>query len=157
MISIYINQHKCAQPHGGNLQRLKILVVDDESEWRKTLQYLLGHDHEVTLSTDVRPAMALIDKYMDFDLVISDFTLIDMTNNGVDLLLHAQKLMPRAKLRLMSHHIHPSLEETLEDIEIGIYLKRHLKTHLEQDGFLKPSPPAPMNASGPTRQRRRRK
>jgi CheY-like chemotaxis protein len=58
------------------------LVIDDEPGVGRTLHRLLGGEHDVTVLTDGHQALALFERDTDFDVVICDLTMPDLS--GID-------------------------------------------------------------------------
>jgi PAS domain S-box-containing protein len=76
-----------AAPAAGNTRRLDILLVEDHKDTRLTIQRLLETSHHrVTAASDAQSALALAAK-AQFDLVISDLGLPDLTGHELMRLL----------------------------------------------------------------------
>jgi CheY-like chemotaxis protein len=68
---------------------LRILVVDDDSLVRTALERCLG-DHQVTLADGADAAMALLDAGAQFDLILCDLMMPDMTGMELHALLRRE-------------------------------------------------------------------
>jgi DNA-binding NtrC family response regulator len=64
-------------------RRGRILVIDDEPAVGRTLQRLLGREHEVTVLSDAHQALDLFAEGAEFDMIICDLTMPDLS--GIDL------------------------------------------------------------------------
>lgn len=62
--------------------RGRILIVDDQQNWRKALSKLLM-DYEVHLAVNVAEAMQALERFA-FDVVILDVRLVDQDNFNLD-------------------------------------------------------------------------
>jgi CheY-like chemotaxis protein len=65
----------------------RVLVIDDEVAVGRTIQRLLGERHEVTVTTTGREALALLAAGADFDVILCDLTMPEMS--GSDVYAHA--------------------------------------------------------------------
>jgi anti-sigma regulatory factor (Ser/Thr protein kinase) len=63
--------------------RGRILVVDDEEVLRRTMQRLLGAEHDVSLAASGAEARSLLERDSSFDLILCDLMMPEMT--GMDL------------------------------------------------------------------------
>jgi CheY-like chemotaxis protein len=64
-------------------RRGKILVVDDEPAIANTLARMLGDQHDVTVETDSRNALARLSRGEGYDVVLCDLTMPSVS--GMDL------------------------------------------------------------------------
>jgi CheY-like chemotaxis protein len=73
----------------------RVLVIDDEAAVGRTIQRLLGEQYEVVVLTAGREAIdLLVGKAADFDLILCDLTMPDVT--GID--VYAQATRSRADI-----------------------------------------------------------
>ena len=78
---------------------LRLLFVDDEPNIRRGYQRAFGKHHEVAVAGDGREALTLLDAGADFDVVICDLTMPNMT--GMELFERLQVLHPRLTDRVI--------------------------------------------------------
>lgn len=64
------------------VRRGRILIIDDEPAVGRTLHRLLGGDHDVTVLCDGQQALDLIGQGAQFDVVLCDLTMPDLS--GID-------------------------------------------------------------------------
>ncbi len=64
-------------------RRLRILVVDDEQRYAKSLELLLASDYDVTIATNGKRALELFAEKGRFDVILCDLMMPQMT--GMDL------------------------------------------------------------------------
>lgn len=85
--------------------RPKVLVVDDISDWRKTLLGLLTDEgYEVTTAASAAEAMQRVEK-MTFDLALVDIRLDDSeegNTDGLDLIKAIKKSRRAAKIAALT-------------------------------------------------------
>lgn len=75
--------------------RGRVLVIDDEAAVGRTIQRLLGEQYEVVVLTAGREAIdLLVAKAADFDLILCDLTMPDVT--GMD--VYARSVQARADI-----------------------------------------------------------
>jgi CheY-like chemotaxis protein len=73
----------------------RVLVIDDEAAVGRTIQRLLGEQYEVVVLTAGREALdLLIGKQAEFDLILCDLTMPDVT--GMD--VYTRSVQARADL-----------------------------------------------------------
>ena len=66
----------------------RVLVIDDEAAVGRTIQRLLGEQYEVVVLTAGREAIdLLVGKKAEFDLILCDLTMPDIT--GMDVYTHS--------------------------------------------------------------------
>ena len=63
--------------------RARVLVIDDEVPIANTMRELLGAKHDVTATTSVRDALAVVQSGRDFDVVFCDLMMPGMS--GIEL------------------------------------------------------------------------
>lgn len=74
--------HVDAPPVVAAPRRGRILVIDDEEIVARAVRRTLQDEHDVTLSLGARPALEMLDAGQDFDLILCDLMMPDMT--GMD-------------------------------------------------------------------------
>ena len=72
-----------ATPAPRQTGRGRVLVVDDEEQIRKALRRVLGRHHDVVTVASAREARALLEVSRDFDMILCDVMMPEMT--GVEL------------------------------------------------------------------------
>jgi DNA-binding NtrC family response regulator len=75
----------------------KILIVDDQKNWRKALSELLD-DYEISLATNVNEAKQALQEFT-FDVAVLDVRLVDQDEfnaDGIDLL----KMLKKGELHI---------------------------------------------------------
>ena len=83
------------------VQAGRVLVIDDEAAVGRTIQRLLGEQYEVVVLTAGKDAIdLLVGKEADFDLILCDLTMPDVT--GMDVYTRASKLAPTSATVLSS-------------------------------------------------------
>ncbi len=94
-----------------------ILVIEDEMNFRKTLELFLKKDgHSVGSAEDASEAMTLLSQ-MAFDVVITDIFMPDIT--GVDLLIEIKKSSPHVPVIMMTGA--PNLVTITESLRAGAF------------------------------------
>jgi CheY-like chemotaxis protein/anti-sigma regulatory factor (Ser/Thr protein kinase) len=73
--------------------RGRVLVVDDEVMVGRAVKRVLGREHEVTVATSGEEAKRILEKDRDFDVLISDLLMPDVT--GMDLHEWLQERNPK--------------------------------------------------------------
>ena len=92
-----------------------ILLIDDEASARDNYRTILKHyGHEVTLATNVREAVKLLNGNV-FDLVITDMRM--GAESGLDMLREARKLAPETEVIVLTGHA--ELENAVEAMKLG--------------------------------------
>src|SRR4051812_41173247 len=82
------------------MNKLSILVADDEDSIRSLIQHFLGTaGHAVTVVGNAREAFEAMPK-QQFDLVITDVLMPD--GDGLDLITELKKQQPKARILAMS-------------------------------------------------------
>jgi signal transduction histidine kinase/CheY-like chemotaxis protein len=71
---------------------LRVLVIDDEPEIRRSLRRLLGSKHQVDFSTNGAEALRLFVQGERYDVIISDLSMPEM--NGIELFSELQQRFP---------------------------------------------------------------
>ena len=89
-----INNGVDVQPRRG-----RILVIDDEVAVGRTLNRLLGSQHDVTVVSDGRQALDLFAGGAHFDVIICDLTMPELS--GMDIYEHCQKQKPELAERFV--------------------------------------------------------
>jgi CheY-like chemotaxis protein len=64
-------------------KRARILVIDDEPLLGRTLSFMLEERHDVVVLGNGREALARLDADSDFDLVLCDLDMPEMTGQAV--------------------------------------------------------------------------
>ena len=85
-------------PDEGASPRASILVVDDDRQVGRALARTLG-EHDVTVVTEGRMALHLLESGKDFDVIFSDVMMPGMS--GVDLYEELARRFPRAAGRVV--------------------------------------------------------
>lgn len=80
------------------MRRLRILVVDDDTQLRLMWLRVLGRYHEVVLAEDGREALAVLSHHID--IVVSDLEMPNLDGRG--LLRRVAELHPRIRRFLCS-------------------------------------------------------
>lgn len=81
------------------LQRVKLLVVDDEPYICTAIQRLLRREHRVTALTTVREALALLESGERFDVILSDLMMPEQ--NGEDFYKELNRVAPDQAKRMI--------------------------------------------------------
>jgi two-component system, NtrC family, sensor kinase len=69
-----------APREGGNASRRgRVLIVDDEARVRSTAAFLLKKEHDVCEAVGGREALAIVDRGTDFDVILCDLMMPDMS------------------------------------------------------------------------------
>ncbi len=76
-------QETAAPEPSADERRLRVLVVDDEVAYARSLRLLLGEQHDVIVESDGRRALATLTAGERFDIVLCDLMMAGMT--GMDL------------------------------------------------------------------------
>lgn len=80
-------------------RRGRILVIDDEAIVGRSLRLTLGREHEVTVMTDARKALARLTDGETFDVILCDLMMPQMS--GMDLYAEVHAVAPRQAERLV--------------------------------------------------------
>lgn len=101
----------------------QILYVDDEPLMRRTFQRAVRRaGYEVTLAASGREAVELASR-VQFDVVLSDFALGDLT--GLEVLGHIRALQPGCALILVSGYFNPSAEApAMKAAGVSIFIEK---------------------------------
>ena len=102
-------------------QKLKVLIVDDEAELRRSLRlffesHLDGYKLSISESSDGEEAIQVF-KQQAFDLVLMDVRMPKVS--GLDALSEIKKLNPRTFVVVMTAH--GNLKDAVEAIKLGSY------------------------------------
>jgi signal transduction histidine kinase len=81
-----------ASPAPPPVQRARVLVVDDDKQLLRTVQRVLGRDHEVVTAGGGKEALALLSGAEPFDAILCDLMMPDMT--GMALYAELSKSAP---------------------------------------------------------------
>ena len=82
------------------VEKPKILCVDDEEEVLNSLERLLRHDFEVTTCNNPTQALELFEKSPNFAIVLSDYRMPEL--NGVELLTKIKQMNPTTVRAILS-------------------------------------------------------
>ena len=94
---------------------MKILIVDDDTEYRQALQDLLeGSGNVVITASDGELAMLAYKKEDGIDLVITDCNM--PRKNGLAVIREIRKIQPRARLWLVSN----MMDDETKDLAIDL-------------------------------------
>ncbi len=80
-------------------RRGRILVVDDEEAVVNAVKRILSKDHDVVVVVSAKDALALFARGEDFDLILSDLMMPDMT--GMDLHRELSRIAPEQAERMV--------------------------------------------------------
>ena len=83
----------------GSKKRGQVLVVDDEAPVARALSRALGREHDVTVLTGAKDALARLVSGQRFDVILCDLMMPEMT--GMDLYEELTRQMPDQALRMM--------------------------------------------------------
>ncbi len=97
------------------MQKLKLLLVDDEPQILESLTQLFDYDYKVLTATSGEAALSLLNSHRDTAIVISDQRMGSM--RGVDLLRHVKQLIPESMRILLTGY--SDLESVLQSVNVG--------------------------------------
>ena len=97
------------------MKRNRILVVDDQAVWLKTIELILGSRYELEVTTEPSEAVALAES-LDFALAILDQRLPGEIT-GIDLLEQLQKIQPELPGIILTGHA--SLEDAMKSMKVA--------------------------------------
>jgi response regulator RpfG family c-di-GMP phosphodiesterase len=97
------------------MQKLKLLLVDDEPLILESLSQLFDYDYKVLTATSGEAALSLLNSHRDTAIVISDQRMGGMP--GVDLLRHVKQLIPESMRILLTGY--SDLESVLQSVNVG--------------------------------------
>ncbi len=97
------------------MQKLKLLLVDDEPLILESLSQLFDYDYKVLTATSGEAALSLLNSHRDTAIVISDQRMGGM--RGVDLLRHVKQLIPESMRILLTGY--SDLESVLQSVNVG--------------------------------------
>lgn len=97
------------------MQKLKLLLVDDEPLILESLTQLFDYDYKVLTATSGEAALSLLNSHRDTAIVISDQRMGGM--RGVDLLRHVKQLIPESMRILLTGY--SDLESVLQSVNVG--------------------------------------
>ena len=80
-------------------RRTRILIVDDEQRYAKSLEMLLASDYDVATATDGKRALELFSQGERFDVILCDLMMPQMT--GMDLHAALADLAPEQRARMV--------------------------------------------------------
>jgi len=80
-------------------RRGRIMVIDDEAIVGKSLRLLLGREHEVTVMTDAKKALALLAAGETYDVILCDLMMPQMS--GMDLYAEVETSAPDQAARFV--------------------------------------------------------
>jgi DNA-binding NtrC family response regulator len=80
-------------------RRGRILIIDDEVAVGRTLNRLLGSQHDVTVVSEGQQALDLFESGVHFDVIICDLTMPELS--GIDIYEHCQKQKPELAQRFV--------------------------------------------------------
>lgn len=110
---------------GGKREMAKILLVEDDCEYREQInQLLVDNGHEVIATSD-NPVEVLM-QYKDFaetELVISDYMMPMM--NGVDFITYLKRVMPYIKVILLTGLEEEEIELQALDANANFFLNKN--------------------------------
>ncbi len=80
-------------------RRGRVLIVDDEERLGRTIQRILAKDHDVTVTTGARDALAQLAASEPFDVILCDLMMPEMT--GMDLHRELSRIAPEQADRMI--------------------------------------------------------
>jgi CheY-like chemotaxis protein len=80
-------------------KRFRVLVVDDEPSVGRSLKRALSRDLDVAVTTDAREALDQLSRGADFDVVVCDIMMPEMT--GVELYAAVRDVRPELAARML--------------------------------------------------------
>jgi CheY-like chemotaxis protein len=80
-------------------RRGRILLVDDEESVARTVHRILSKEHDVTVMADAKRALALCTAGEQFDLILCDLMMPDMT--GMDFHRELSRVAPQQANRMI--------------------------------------------------------
>jgi PAS domain S-box-containing protein len=80
-------------------KRHRVMLVDDEPQVAQTVERLLRRDHDVTVALCGKEAIAHIASGSEFDVIVSDVMMPNMT--GIELLEELRRIAPAQAARLI--------------------------------------------------------
>jgi len=97
------------------MQKLKLLLVDDEPLILESLSQLFDYDYKVLTATSGEAALSLLNAHRDTAIIISDQRMGGM--RGVDLLRHVKQIIPESMRILLTGY--SDLESVLQSVNVG--------------------------------------
>jgi DNA-binding NarL/FixJ family response regulator len=99
------------------LGRVRILIVDDFEQWRRSMSLILAEDADLEVVGESADGLDAVEKTAELlpDLVLLDVQLPKM--NGLDAARHIRRISPHTKILFMSSY--QSLEVVREALKIG--------------------------------------
>lgn len=73
--------------HGGARTGARVLIVDDDPLWRRSLHAMLSRDHDVRVADSGPEALDWLEQ-TDFDVVISDLSMPGMDGRDLHAIVH---------------------------------------------------------------------
>jgi len=114
-------------------ERLRILVVDDDANFGRSLGIMLGFDHEVLLLQHARLALEQIREGLTFDAVLCDVMMPEMT--GEDFFEELERVAPELCARVIfmtGGAFTPAMRAFLERVPNPRITKPFRSTELEE-------------------------
>jgi YesN/AraC family two-component response regulator len=98
------------------LGRVRILIVDDFEQWRRSMSLILAEDADLEVVGESADGLDAVEKTAELlpDLVLLDVQLPKM--NGLDAARHIRRISPHTKILFMSSY--QSLEVVREALKI---------------------------------------
>lgn len=100
-----------------NIQKEKILVVDDDDNWLQTIALILGQAYELNLTTDPSRALALAGLH-SFSVAILDQRLSSQ-QTGIDLLHQLRTMQPYMRGIILTGY--PDTEDVVKSMKAGAF------------------------------------
>src|SRR5712692_11002461 len=94
----------------------RLLIVDDETEVRSVLHYLLGGAYQCAEASSAEEALAQL-RESDFDLVISDITMSGMS--GLEMIPHVKTVSPDTVIVMISGM--QTIESAIKALRLGAF------------------------------------
>ena len=116
----------------------RILIVDDQENWRKVLTHLLADRYDITAISNQLDAERAIQKF-EYDLVILDVRLVDkdiFNVSGLSLLEKVKKQKANTGVIVLTGYPDSVRKETLQKYDVdAFFFKAPEKMNFDVSGF----------------------